>query len=107
MFLSIFLEPVTLDERFGQLLASFFTERELGQAWLATALMAAVVTVLCFAVRSPALLAGVFVLAVAALWPVAQTGHAGGTADHDAAVTAVFLHSVFAAIWVGGLPEPS
>jgi len=103
VFLSIFLEPVTLDERFGQLLASFFTERELGQAWLATALMAAVVTVLCFAVRSPALLAGVFVLAVAALWPVAQTGHAGGTADHDAAVTAVFLHSVFAAIWVGGL----
>ncbi|WP_179872799.1 cytochrome c oxidase assembly protein [Microcella indica] len=103
IFLSIFLEPITLDDRFGQLLASFFTERELGQAWLATALMAAVVTVLCFAVRSPALLAGVLALAVAAVWPVAQTGHAGGTADHDAAVTAVYLHSVFAAVWVGGL----
>jgi putative copper resistance protein D len=103
VFLSIFLEPVSLDDRFGQLLASFFTERELGQAWLATALMAAVVTVLCFAVRSPAFLAGVLLLAVAALWPVAQTGHAGGTADHDAAVTAVYLHSVFAAVWVGGL----
>jgi putative copper resistance protein D len=102
-FLAAYLEPVALDERFGRLLAAFLGSTELGQAWLATTLMAAVVTVLCFAVRSPAVLAGVLVVAVAALWPVAQTGHTGGTADHDAAVTAVYLHSVFAAAWVGGL----
>lgn len=102
-FLAAYLEPVALDERFGRLIAAFLSTTELGQAWLATTLMAAVVTVLCFAVRSPAVLAGVLVVAVAALWPVAQTGHTGGTADHDAAVTSVFLHSVFAAIWVGGL----
>ncbi|MBX9718299.1 MAG: bifunctional copper resistance protein CopD/cytochrome c oxidase assembly protein, partial [Microbacteriaceae bacterium] len=47
--------------------------------------------------------AGVALLAVAALWPVAQTAHTVGTADHEAAVTAVYLHSVFAAAWVGGL----
>lgn len=102
-FLAAYVEPVSLDSRFGQLLAGFFSATELGQAWLSTTLMAAAVTVLCFALRSPALLAAVLVIAVAALWPVAQTGHAGGTADHDAAVTAVYLHSVFAAMWVGGL----
>jgi putative copper resistance protein D len=103
IFMSVYLEPLAVDERFGALLSTFFSRDELGQAWLATALMAAVVTVLCFAVRSPALLAGVAVVAAAALWPVAQTGHTGGTADHDAAITAVYLHSVFAAVWVGGL----
>ncbi|MDO9589615.1 MAG: CopD family protein, partial [Microcella sp.] len=103
IFMSIYLEPVAVDDRFGALLAAYFSTTELGQAWLATTLMAAVVTVLCFAVRSPALLAGVAVIAAAALWPVAQTGHTGGTADHDAAVTSVYLHSVFAAVWVGGL----
>lgn len=102
-FLAAYLEPITVDDRFGRLIAAYLSTTPLGQAWLATTLMAAAVTVLCFAVRNPALLVGVTVLAVAALWPVAQTGHTGGTADHDAAVTSVFLHSVFAAIWVGGL----
>ena len=102
-FLSAYLEPVSLDARFGRLIAAYLSTTELGQAWLAATLMAAVVTVLCFAVRNPAVLAAVAVIAVAALWPVSQTGHAGGTADHAAAVTAVYLHSVFAAVWVGGL----
>lgn len=102
-FLSVFVEPVALDERFGRLLAAFFGEQEIGRAWLWTVVMAATVTVLCFAARSQAVLAFVGLLAVATLWPVAQQGHAGGTADHDAAVTAVYLHSVFAAVWVGGL----
>lgn len=102
-FMSIYVEPLSLDERFGSLLAAYFSSTEFGQAWLATILMAAVVTVLAFAVRSPALLAVVAVIAAATLWPIAQTGHTGGTADHDATVTAVYLHSVFAAVWVGGL----
>lgn len=103
VFLSVYLEPFSLDERFGRLLGTYLTETEFGASWLAATVMAATVTVLCFAVRSPAILAAVFILGVAALWPIATTGHAGGTADHDAAVTAVFLHSVFAALWVGGL----
>jgi cytochrome c oxidase assembly factor CtaG/putative copper export protein len=102
-FFSVFLEPVSLDARFGQLLATFFGDTEIGRAWLITVVMAATVTVLCVAVRSHTLLAFVGLLAAATLWPIAQQGHAGGTADHDAAVTAVYLHSVFAAVWVGGL----
>ncbi|WNY33412.1 cytochrome c oxidase assembly protein [Curtobacterium flaccumfaciens] len=37
------------------------------------------------------------------LIPLAQQGHAAGTASHDAAVTALGLHLVGAALWVGGL----
>ncbi|MGY6498108.1 MAG: cytochrome c oxidase assembly protein [Microcella sp.] len=102
-FLTVFTQPISLEPEFGRVLGVFFGEVELGRAWLATTLMAASVTVLCFVLRHPSLVAVVGLLAVATLWPVAQTGHAGGTADHDAAVTAVFLHSVFAAVWVGGL----
>nr|WP_246276144.1 bifunctional copper resistance protein CopD/cytochrome c oxidase assembly protein [Curtobacterium albidum] len=37
------------------------------------------------------------------LIPIAQQGHAAGTASHDSAVTALGLHLVGAALWVGGL----
>ena len=30
-------------------------------------------------------------------------GHRGGTAEHDSATTALFLHVLFAGIWLGGL----
>lgn len=102
-FLTIYLQPFSLDAAFGEQLAFYFGETPLGQPWLITMIMAAAITVVCFAVRAPAVLAITTVVAVAALWPVAQTGHAGGTADHAAATTAVYLHSVFAAVWVGGL----
>jgi putative copper resistance protein D len=41
--------------------------------------------------------------AVVGLIPMALQGHAGGTADHDAATSAIFLHITFAALWLGGL----
>jgi putative copper resistance protein D len=103
VFLSIYNQPVTFDDRFGDLLSSFMTSTELGQAWLATTLIAAALTVLCFAVRNQTALVFVTVFAVFGLVPMALQGHSGGTADHDAAVTAVWLHIVFAAIWLGGL----
>ena len=102
-FLTIYQQPFSLEAAFGEQLAFYFGETSLGRPWLITMIMAAAITVICFAVRSPAWLAVTTVIAVAALWPVAQTGHAGGTADHASAITAVYLHSVFAAIWVGGL----
>jgi len=43
------------------------------------------------------------VIAVAGLVPMALQGHRGGTANHDAATSALFLHVLFAAIWLGGL----
>ncbi len=102
-FLSVYNQPIRVDDQFGSILGTFLTTTELGQAWLATTLIAAAVTVLCFAVRNLTLLAFVAALAAAGLLPVATQGHRGGTADHDIAVSAIYLHVLFAAVWLGGL----
>lgn len=102
-FMSVYVQPISLDSRFGDLLQGFFTEVEFGQAWLATTLIAAATTVMCFAVRNQTALLLVTVFAIAALVPMAQQGHAAGAAGHDAAISSLGLHLVFAAVWLGGL----
>jgi putative copper resistance protein D len=102
-FLLVYNQPIRLDDTFGQVLGTFLTSTELGQAWLATTLFAASVTVLCFAVRNVTGLFFVGLVAVAGLVPMTLQGHRGGTADHDAATSALFLHVLFAAVWLGGL----
>ncbi len=91
------------DSQFGASLSQFLTQIALGQAWLITTLVGAAVTVLCFAVRNHTLLVFVTVLAVAALLPMAEQGHAAGASGHNAAVTGLGLHLVSAAVWLGGL----
>ncbi|WP_374947647.1 copper resistance D family protein, partial [Agreia sp.] len=102
-FLQLTVKAVRFDNSYGELLGQFVTQVEIGEAWLTTTLIAAAVTVLCFAVRNLTALVFVGVLAVAMLVPMAQQGHAAGTTGHDAAITALGLHLVFAAIWLGGL----
>ncbi|MBC7725206.1 MAG: bifunctional copper resistance protein CopD/cytochrome c oxidase assembly protein [Burkholderiaceae bacterium] len=102
-FLNVYLQPFSLDAQFGELLGSFFTEVEFGQAWLATTLVAAATTVLCFAVRNQTLLVFVTLFSIVALVPMAQQGHAAGASGHDAAISSLGLHLVFAAVWLGGL----
>lgn len=102
-FLNVTGTSVTFDDQFGAKLGLFVTDVELGQAWLATTLIAATLTVLCFAVRGQTLMFFVGVLGVISLVPMAQQGHAAGTAGHNAAITALGLHLLFAAIWLGGL----
>ncbi|MFD4422226.1 cytochrome c oxidase assembly protein [Agromyces sp. NPDC058484] len=102
-FLVVTGEPLDFGEAFGQKLGQFVTTIELGQAWLTTTLVAAAVTVLCFAVRNHTALVFVTVLAAVTLVPMAQQGHAAGAAGHDAAVSALGLHLVFVCVWVGGL----
>jgi putative copper resistance protein D len=102
-FLSVFNQPIRFDSAFGDVLANFLTTTALGQAWLATTLIAAGVTVLCFAVRNLTVLAFVTVFAVIGLVPMSLQGHRGGTAEHDSATSAIFLHVLFAGIWLGGL----
>jgi cytochrome c oxidase assembly factor CtaG/putative copper export protein len=102
-FLAVFQQPLTVDATFGDVLGLYLTSTELGQAWLATTLIASVVTVSCFAVRNVTLLVFVALLAAIGLLPMTLQGHRGGTADHNAASTALFLHVLFAAVWLGGL----
>ncbi len=102
-FLTAYQQPISLDASFGDILGSFLTTTELGQSWLATVLIAAGVTVLCFAVRNQTALVFVTAIAVIGLIPMASQGHRGGTADHDSASSALFVHVLFAAVWLGGL----
>lgn len=102
-FLTVLQQPIRFDDAFGNVLASFLTGTELGQAWLATTLVAAGVTVLCFAVRNPTVLVFVTVFSVVGLLPMTLQGHRGGTAQHDSATSALFLHVLFAGVWLGGL----
>lgn len=102
-FLQVTNRAIRFDDSYGELLGQFLTQVALGQAWLSITLIAAAVTVLCFAVRNETALFFVGLLAVAMLWPMAEQGHAADAASHNAAVTALMLHIVFAAVWLGGL----
>jgi cytochrome c oxidase assembly factor CtaG/putative copper export protein len=102
-FLAVLSQPLRFDDQFGEILANFLTGTELGQAWLTTTLVAAGVTALCFAVRNQTVLAFVTVLAAYGMLPPTLQGHRGGTANHDAASTALFIHVLFSAVWLGGL----
>ncbi|MET4702549.1 cytochrome c oxidase assembly protein [Frigoribacterium sp. UYMn621] len=102
-FMSFYTKPISLDANFGGVLGDFLTNKEIGQAWLASTLVAAVVTVLCFAVRNRTMLVFVTAFTAVGLVPQALQGHSADAAGHDAAVTSLGLHVVFAAIWLGGL----
>jgi cytochrome c oxidase assembly factor CtaG/putative copper export protein len=102
-FMKFYTRQISLDADFGAALGDFLTNKGVGQAWLVSTLIAAVVTVLCFAVRNRTVLAFVALLAAAGLVPQALQGHSADAAGHDAAVSSLGLHLVFAAIWLGGL----
>jgi cytochrome c oxidase assembly factor CtaG/putative copper export protein len=88
---------------FGQGLAQFVTELDLGRLYLAIIVVAAVTSALAMAVRGPVGALWTAALPVAALAMQSTTGHAAGAADHELAVGAMLLHLVGAAVWVGGL----
>ena len=102
-FLTAYQQPVSLDSKFGDLIGTFLASVPTGQAWLATTLAAAVLTVLAFAVRNQAVVLVMAIGSVLALVPMALQGHAGDLASHDSAVSAIWIHIVAAALWLGGL----
>jgi cytochrome c oxidase assembly factor CtaG/putative copper export protein len=105
-FMSLSGRPVTFDQNFGSILGQFLAgvpDQTIGPSWLATVLIAAVVTVLCFAVRNRTALLFVTLLAAAGFVPMALQGHSADAAGHDEATSSLGLHIIFAAIWLGGL----
>jgi len=84
-------------------LGYFLTNIAIGQAWLATILCAAVLCILCLAVRNHAAVGAVTIGGFLALAPMTLQGHAAGAGNHTIASTALFLHSAAAAAWIGGL----
>ncbi|WP_263299293.1 bifunctional copper resistance protein CopD/cytochrome c oxidase assembly protein [Leifsonia poae] len=102
-FVSVSNVPFSFDDTFSNGLSSFITSVSIGQAWLGITLIAAAVTVLCFAVRNHTAIVFVTALALTSLIPMAQQGHSADAAGHDAAVTSFGLHVLFAGLWLGGL----
>ncbi len=102
-FLNVFNPAVDAGPQFGRQLGRFLVETEVGRTWLITAVAGAALTVLTFAVRSWPSALLVTVLAVAALVPMGTQGHSGDDAFHHEAMTALILHIIGAAVWLGGL----
>ncbi|WP_404436509.1 cytochrome c oxidase assembly protein [Microbacterium aerolatum] len=102
-FLAAFNPQISLEDQFGEQLGRYLLELPLGQAWLITTIMGAVVTILAFAWRSwtPTLITTV--IALAALLPMAQQGHSGELSGHVVAVNSILLHTIGAAVWLGGV----
>jgi cytochrome c oxidase assembly factor CtaG/putative copper export protein len=102
-FMAAFNPQLSAEREFGAQLGRFLLETALGQSWLITTIMGSVITVLVFAWRSwlPTLLTAV--LAAASFLPLATQGHSGELSGHNVAVNSILLHTIGAAVWLGGL----
>ena len=102
-FLNIFNATPDVGAEFGGQLGRFLVTTDPGRAWALTTLAGAALTVLTFAVRGWTSTLVVAILALASLVPMATQGHSGDDAGHNIAVSALLLHIVAAAVWLGGL----
>ena len=91
------------DESFGPQFGYFLTTVSLGQTWLITTLIAAVVTVLCLLVAHISAVVGTTVVAIAGLVPLTFNSHPNFGADQGPAMAALGVHIIAAAVWMGGL----
>ncbi|WP_345941122.1 hypothetical protein [Microbacterium sp. Se63.02b] len=102
-FMAAFNPKLSIEREFGTQLGRFLLELPLGQSWLITTIFGAIITVLAFAWRSwtPTLITAL--LAAVSFLPLATQGHAGDLDGHNMAVNSILLHTVGAAVWLGGL----
>ena len=102
-FVDAFNPAIDAGPEFGTQLGRFVIETEVGRTWLITTVAGAALTVLTFAVRSWTATVFVAILAAASLVPMGTQGHSGEEAFHHEAMTALILHIIAAAVWLGGL----
>lgn len=90
-----------VDPTFGGGFADFTFRIGLGQGIAVMIGASALVTILSLGVRNPAPIAWTGVVALVPFGAQAQIGHAAGAANHTVAVSAMFIHLVAAALWIG------
>ena len=102
-FMAAFNPQLSIEREFGTQLGRYLLETALGQSWLITTIFGSIITVLAFAWRSwtPTLITAL--LAAASFLPLATQGHSGDLAGHTTAVNSILLHTIGAAVWLGGL----
>ncbi len=106
------LVPLTYASTFGTSLADAIradsiviavTDFESTRAPLIAALLAVLVAVLARVVLRPVTAAAVLVVAALAMLPIALTGHAAASSNHDYATDTMIYHLAGVSVWVGGL----
>ncbi len=102
-YLAITGSPLSLDQTFGDQFYIFVTDIQLGQMLALNSLAAFALAVMILFVRKLFGTAVSAAIGLAALIPVALSGHSAGSASHAMAVNALGLHLVGICIWVGGL----
>ena len=88
---------------FTSQLGYFLRSFDLGRSMVASLVLAAVVSIGTMLATRMSTVGWLAVLAVAALLPLALSGHTAGSDDHQAAVDSLGIHLVGVTVWVGGL----
>jgi putative copper resistance protein D len=88
---------------YGSALWQFVSEIELGTTLTLAAILALVVGILGVATTTANGAAWTAALGIVALLPPAFTGHAAGAANHEVAVSGMWLHLGGIVLWMGGL----
>jgi cytochrome c oxidase assembly factor CtaG len=86
---------------FGAEAWAFLTGIALGQTYLQVAIAAVLTSIVAGFVRTPAQAAWALAPAAWALAAQALAGHSAGATDHNLAISAMFLHLVGSALWLG------
>jgi putative copper resistance protein D len=87
---------------FGQL-SYFLTDLDIMRSLLISVLLAAVAATGAALATRRTTVGWMAVIALGALLPLALTGHAAGSADHEAAVDSLAFHLIGVTVWAGGL----
>lgn len=95
--------PVNTSEGFSEGMLDYVLAIAVGRAWFWMTIIAAVVTSLVFALRTPAGMAWATGLTLIGVVPLALVGHSSSGDDHFAAVNSIGLHLLGVLLWVGGL----
>src|SRR5699024_11204642 len=95
--------PVNTSEGFSEGMLDYVLAIAVGRAWFWMTIIAAVVTSLVFALRTPTGMAWATGLTLIGVVPLALVGHSSSGDDHFAAVNSIGLHLLGVLLWVGGL----
>lgn len=92
-----------LDITLVEQLRSYALEWPPGRMWLTTVIVGAALTVLSATARSWRSTLFAAAVAIALLVPMGAAGHSSALADHASATSSIVLHTIGAAVWLGGL----
>jgi putative copper resistance protein D len=102
-YVSVSGASLSFGPEFGEGMLLFATQIELGQGLALNLIGAAMITLLVLWGSSQLGLLIAAALSLAALYPLAEIGHAASEANHSLAVNSLLLHLAAISVWLGGL----